>query len=233
MSTVASTAGAVEEDSSPRALGERDRRFWRRHPGDVARLVARSTLLVLVLIVTAAVPEALRDVSQNVVDLFGELPDAVRYALIGLAQLTIVAIPLAVIAWLILRRSWLETALVVGAGAVGGIVMALLTDWLARAAPPVPASGLDSASFLPTDFPSSAYLAALVAGAATASPLMPDAWRRTSWLAVAVAVVVRFMSATETPVNVVVTVVLGSVVGSVGARRVRFTASPTGRRLVA
>ena len=106
--------------------------------------------------------------------------------MIGLAQLTIVAIPLAVIAWLFLRRSWLETAMVVGAGAVGGIVMALLTDWLVRAAPPVP-SGLDSASFLPTDFPSSAYLAALVAGTATAAPLMPDAWRRTCWLAVTAA----------------------------------------------
>ena len=135
--------------------------------------MARSTLLLLGLIVTAAVPGTLRDISQNIVNLFGELPDAVRYALIGLAQLTIVAIPLAVIAWLILRRSWLETTMVVGAGAVGGIVMALLTNWLARAAPPVP-SGLDSASFLPTDFPSSAYLAALVAGTATAAPLMPD-----------------------------------------------------------
>ena len=214
MSTVTPTAESVEDSSAPTALNAHDRRVWRRHPGDVARLVARSTLLLLGLIVTAAVPGTLRDISQNIVNLFGELPDAVRYALIGLAQLTIVAIPLAVIAWLILRRSWLETAMVVGAGAVGGIVMALLTNWLARAAPPVP-SGLDSASFLPTDFPSSAYLAALVAGTATAAPLMPDAWRRTCWLAVTAAVVVRFMSATETPVNVIVTVLLGSVVGSV------------------
>ena len=214
LSTVAPAAGSVDDTAEPTALLERDRRVWRRHPGDVARLVARSVLLLLGLIITAAVPGTLRDISQNVVNLFGELPDAVRYALIGLAQLTIVAIPLAVIAWLILRRSWLETAMVVGAGVVGGIVMALLTDWLARAAPPVP-SGLDSASFLPTDFPSSAYLAALVAGTATAAPLMPDAWRRTCWLAVTIAVVVRFMSATETPVNVIVTVVLGSVIGSV------------------
>jgi uncharacterized membrane protein YbhN (UPF0104 family)/tRNA A-37 threonylcarbamoyl transferase component Bud32 len=215
LSSVAPTSPSLEDTSSPRALDERDRRFWRRHPGDVARLVARSILLVLMLIITAAAPGTLRDVSQNVVNLFGELPDAVRYALIGLAQLTIVAIPLAVIAWLILRRSWLETALVIGAAAVGAIVMGLLTDWLARAAPPVPVSGLDSASFLPTDFPSSAYLAALVAGTAAAAPLMPDAWRRTSWLAVVIAVGVRFMSATETPVNVVVTVLLGSVIGSV------------------
>ncbi len=202
------------EPASPRALRESDRRFWRRHPGDVARLVARSSLLVFVLIVTAAFPGTMRDLSTNLVNLFGELPNAVRYGLIGVSQLTIVVIPLAVIAWLMLRRSWLETALVVGAGAVGGIVMALLTDWLERAAPPV-AIQLDSASFLPTDFPSAAYLAALVAGTAAASPLMPDSWRRTSWIAVAVAVLVRFMSATQTPVNVVVTVLLGSVVGSV------------------
>ena len=32
MSTVASTAGAVGDTSLPTALGERDRRFWRRLP---------------------------------------------------------------------------------------------------------------------------------------------------------------------------------------------------------
>ena len=98
MSTVTPAAEWVEDSSAPTALNAHDRRVWRRHPGDVARLVARSTLLLLGLIVTAAVPGTLRDISQNIVNLFGELPDAVRYALIGLAQLTIVAIPLAVIA---------------------------------------------------------------------------------------------------------------------------------------
>ena len=210
VSTTEPTDGVPDQ-----ALGARDRRFWRRHPGDVARLVARGLVLIVLLAITAAFPGGLRNVSQNVVELFGELPNAVRYGLIGIAQITIVAIPLAVIAWLIVRRSWMETALVAGAALAGGVLMALLTGWLSRAAPPVPIPGLDSASFLPTDFPSSAYLAALVAGTATAAPLMPDAWRRASWFAVIVAVAVRFLSATQTPVNVLVTVVLGSVVGSI------------------
>ena len=199
--------------ASRRDLRAGDRQYWRRHPGDIARLAARGVVLTFMLTLTAAAPRLLRDVSENVVTLFAELPNAARYGLIGAAQLTIVAIPLAVLAWLLLRRSWLETALVVGAALAGGLVTALLGSWLARSAPSLPLE-LDSASFLPTNFPSSAYLAALVAGTAAAAPLMPDAWRRMSWAAVAVAVLARFMSATAVPVNVLTTVAIGSVVGS-------------------
>ena len=92
--------------------------------------------------------------------------------------------------------------------------MTLLTDWLVRAAPPGATSGLPSSSFLSTDFPSPAYLAALVAGAATASPLLPDAWRRVAWGGVLAAALVRFLSATQAPVSVLVTIALGAVVGS-------------------
>ncbi len=202
------------ESGSQHVLRAGDRQFWRRHPGDIARLVARSLVLLLLLLVTEAAPGIVRDVSENVVYLFGDLPNAVRYALVGAAQLTIVAIPLVVLSWLVLRRTWQETALVLGAALAGGIVMALLSGWLTRAAPPIPIADLQSASFLPTDFPSASYLSALVAGTTAAAPLMPDAWRRMSWAAVAVAVVARFMSATTVPVNVVTTVALGSVVGS-------------------
>ena len=43
---------------------------------------------------------------------------------------------------------------------------------------------------------------------------MPDQWRRVAWGGVLAAVFVRFLSATQTPVNILVTVALGGVVGS-------------------
>ncbi len=195
-------------------MGESDRRFWRRHPGDVVRLVVRSVVLAVLLALTAAFPHGVGRVSINLVDLFAELPDAFRYALVGFAQILIVAIPLAILALLYLRRSALEAAMVLGSAIAGGVLMALLTDWLVRAAPPGATSGLPSSSFLSTDFPSPAYLAALVAGAATASPLLPDAWRRVAWGGVLAAALVRFLSATQAPVSVLVTIALGAVVGS-------------------
>ena len=195
-------------------LREHDRRDWQRHPVDVARLVSRLALLVLVLVLTAAFPSALTNLSADLVRMFARMPLAVRYGLVGIAQLSILVIPVIIVAWMLLRRTRQATALVVGAAVAGGVVMVLLTDWLERAAPPTDVTDLPSESFLPTDFPSTAYLAALVAGAAVASPMMTVSWRRVAWIAVTVTAVVRVLTATQAPVSIAVTVTLGSAIGS-------------------
>jgi glycosyltransferase 2 family protein len=196
------------------ALREGDRREWQRHPVDVARLAMRLTLLAVVLALTAAFPTALTNVSLDLIELFGRMPRQLRYALVGVAQLAILIVPLVVITWLLVRRTWASTLLVVGSAVAGGIVMVLLTDWLNRAAPPTPIVDLPSNSFIATDFPSAAYLAALVAGATAASPMMTAPWRRVAWIAVGVTALVRIITATQAPVSLLVTLVLGSAVGS-------------------
>jgi glycosyltransferase 2 family protein len=196
------------------ALREGDRREWQRHPVDVARLAMRLTLLAVVLALTAAFPTALTNVSLDLIELFGRMPRPLRYALVGVAQLAILTVPLVVITWLVVRRTWAATLLVVGSAVAGGIVMVLLTDWLNRAAPPTPIIDLPSNSFIATDFPSAAYLAALVAGATAASPMMTASWRRVAWIAVGVTALVRVITATQAPVSLLVTLVLGSAVGS-------------------
>jgi uncharacterized membrane protein YbhN (UPF0104 family)/tRNA A-37 threonylcarbamoyl transferase component Bud32 len=195
-------------------LREDDRRDWRRHPVDVARMVSRLLLLVVVLAVTAAVPSALTNVSADLVRLFARMPVALRYTLVGVAQFAILLIPIVIVGWLLTRRTRKATLLVLGAGLAGGIVMLLLTDWLNRAAPPTAITDLPSSSFLPTDFPSTAYLAALVAGASAASPMMTAYWRRVAWIAVGVTALVRLFTATEAPVSLAVTLTLGSAIGS-------------------
>ena len=195
-------------------LREHDRRDWQRHPVDVARLVSRLTLLALVLVLTAAFPSALTNLSADLVRMFARMPDALRYGLVGIAQFAILLIPVIIVVWMLMRRTRQATALVVGAAVASGVVMVLLTDWLERAAPPTDVTDLPSSSFLPTDFPSTAYLAALVAGAAVASPMMTLYWRRVAWIAVTVTAVVRVLTATQAPVSIAVTVMLGSAIGS-------------------
>ncbi|MGB0112538.1 MAG: hypothetical protein WBP59_04915, partial [Ilumatobacteraceae bacterium] len=200
--------------AAPTALREGDRREWQRHPVDVARLVVRVTLLGIVLAITAAFPTALTNVSTDLVELFSRIPDPLRYALVGLAQVSIVVIPLVIVGWLLVRRTRDAALLVAGAAVGAGIIMLLLTDWLNRAAPPTTITDLPSNSFIATDFPSAAYLAALVAGASVASPLMSTFWRRIAWIAVGITAVVRVLSATQAPVSVAVTLFLGTAIGS-------------------
>ncbi|WP_158412498.1 lysylphosphatidylglycerol synthetase family protein [Ilumatobacter nonamiensis] len=195
-------------------LREQDRRDWKRHPVDVARLMVRLLMLAAVLALTAAFPTALTNVSSDLVELFSRMPTPLRYALVGFAQLSLLVIPVIVVGWLLIRRTRRATALVVGASVVSGVVMVLLTNWLTRVAPPVEITDLASSSFVATDLPSVGYLAALVAGASVASPLMSSYWRRVSWLAVGVAVAVRVLSATQAPVSIAVTVTLGAAIGS-------------------
>ncbi len=200
-------------EAAPRALAERDRRDWRRHPVDVAHLVLWAALLVLVLVLTALVPSALTNASADLVRLLGRMPDWLRYALVVSAQLLIIAIPICIVGWLLARSTRALTALVVASAVASGVVMVLITDWLTRAAPPTEITDLRSSSFIPTDFPSAAYLAGLVAGATTASPLMSASWRRVAWTGVGVAAAVRILSATQAPVSIAVTVTLGMSVG--------------------
>jgi uncharacterized protein (TIRG00374 family) len=195
-------------------LREGDRREWQRHPVDVARLSVRLALLAFVLAVTAAFPTALTNVSTDLIELFARIPRALRYLLVGVAQLTILIVPVITVVWLFTRRTRAATLLVVGAGVTGGLVMLWLTDWLNRAAPPTAIADLPSGWFVATDFPSIAYLAALVAGTTAASPMMTAQWRKIAWSAVAVTAIVRAITATQAPVSILVTVVVGSAVGS-------------------
>ena len=206
-------ASSVDEASS-HTLGESDRRFWRRHPGDVVRLVVRSVVLAVLLALTAAFPHGVGRVSINLVDLFAELPDAVPLRARRVRPDPDRRDPARDPGVAYLRRSALEAAMVLGSAIAGGVLMALLTDWLVRAAPPGAISGLPSSSFLSTDFPSPAYLAALVAGCGDRLTADARQWRRVAWGGVLAAAMVRFLSATQAPVSVLVTIALGAVVGS-------------------
>ncbi len=207
-------------------LREDDQENWRRHPGDVARLVFRSAVLLFLLAVSALAPAALRDLSGDIVEVVANLAPTLRDALVGIAQIATFSVPLAVVVWLGLRRSWSQAALTVGAGLAGAVLMALLVDWLDRAAPVEPITDLPSDWIVASQFPSISFVAGVVAGAAVSSPLLNQSWRRVAWVAVATAAAARLLTATEAPVNLAVALALGATVGSaalvaVGAPRRR------------
>ena len=167
-------------EGSSSTLGESDRRFWRRHPGDVVRLVVRSIVLVGAARPHGRVParrrpcreprRSLRRTSRRLPLRARRVrPDPDRR---DPARDPDVALPSAFRARSgdgarVGDRRW---------GAHGA------AHRLAGASRATRCDQRAAVVVVPVDrLPVPAYLAALVAGAATASPLLPDAWRRVAW----------------------------------------------------
>jgi glycosyltransferase 2 family protein len=206
-----------------------DEIVWRRHPADLARLVASLSVLAVLAILAAVEPEALTNASGDLVTFVGALPAVIKDLLEGLVQVLALAIPLALLGWGLLRRAWRPLAVVVLCLVAAAIVMSLLTGWLDRTVPPGAEAALTVDSWVTGKaFPSAAYLAALSAGVTALTPLLGRRWRRACWMGVAVLAVLRLTTAAAAPVAVGFAIVLGIAAGSlvllvVGAPSRRLT----------
>lgn len=188
---------------------------WRRHPADVARLLGSGALLLVVLLLTAVEPDALTNVSDDLVRAVDRLPPTVADAIAGILQLIAAVLPLIGIGWALVRRSWRPLVVTLVALVAASVSMALLTDWLDRVAPVSTATAELVDSWVTGQaFPSSAYLAAMAAVVTALSPLLHRRWRRALWWGVAVVALLRLATGAAVPVNVAVAVLLGIVAGS-------------------
>jgi uncharacterized membrane protein YbhN (UPF0104 family)/tRNA A-37 threonylcarbamoyl transferase component Bud32 len=188
---------------------------WRRHPADLARLLGSGALLLVVLLLAAVEPDALTNVSDDLVRAVDRLPAPVADAVAGILQLIAVVLPLIGLGWALLRRSWRPLVVTLAALVAASVTMALLTDWLDRVAPASTAAAEVVDSWVTGQaFPSSAYLAAAAAVVTAISPLLHRRWRRTLWGAVAFLAVLRLATGAAVPVNVAVAVLLGILAGS-------------------
>ena len=188
---------------------------WRRHPADLARLVAVALVLGVVLVLTAVEPGALTDLSDDLVDAVRRLPASARGLVAGTLQVVAFVLPVVGVVWAAIRRSWRPLAEALVALVVAAVPMALLTDWLDRAAPPQVRATAEADSWLTGQaFPSAAYLAALSAVVTAVSPLLHRRWRRTLWFLVGLAAFLRMTTAAAVPVNVAIAVLMGVAAGS-------------------
>lgn len=188
---------------------------WRRHPADLARLVAASLALTAVLVLTAVEPDALTNLSDDLVDAARHVPASARSLVAGVLQVGALALPLVGLIWACLRRSWRPLLVTLAAALVAAVAMALLTDWLDRVAPARVAAAQGADSWITgRAFPSSTYLAAMAAVVIAVSPLLHRRWRRTLWLGVGLVAALRMITAAAVPVSVLIAVLVGVVVGS-------------------
>jgi undecaprenyl-diphosphatase len=184
-----------------------------RHPGDVIRLIAGSTVLACSLVVSVAARHWLLGPAAPVPGSLGSgLPSTV---LTGIVQVACVAAAALVVA-ATLRRRWfgllgrLTLAAVVAAGVTTVIFWllrgqhpAVLTDKLGRG------SWLASAAF-----PEPALIASTAAVIVAASPWMSRPWRRAAWLALLLVAVARIVTGTVLPMELIIAIATGVTAGA-------------------
>jgi uncharacterized membrane protein YbhN (UPF0104 family) len=183
-----------------------------RHPGDVIRLIAGSILLLVSLVASKAASHWLLGPDAAVGGIgFGTASDV----LTGVVQVACVAAAALVVAATLWHRRFrlllgLAAGAAVAAGVTAGILLLLgdrhpaaLTDNLAHG------SWLASAAF-----PGPPLIAGAVAVIVAASPWLSRSWRRAAWLTLLLVVVVRLVTGTVLPMELLLAFATGLTVGA-------------------
>ena len=183
-----------------------------RHPGDVIRLIAAGTVLLVSLVASKAAHRWLLgpDAAAG-----GVGSGSASTVLTGIVQVACVAAAALVVAATLRRRRFrllggLAAAAAVAAGITVGIFWLAvdlhtdaLTDNLARG------SWLASAAF-----PEPLLIAGATAVIVAASPWLSRPWRRAAWLTLLLVVVVRLVTGTVLPMELIIAIATGVTAGA-------------------
>ena len=183
-----------------------------RHPGDVIRLIAGSILLLVSLVASAAAARWLLGVDAPV---GGIAYGPASRVLTGIVQVAFVAAAaLAVAATLWHRRFRLLLGLAAGAAVAAGVAAGILL-LLGDRHPAALTDNLAHGSWLASAaFPGPALIAGAVAVIVAASPWLSRPWRRAAWLTLLLVVVVRLVTGTVLPMELLLAFATGLTVGA-------------------
>lgn len=188
---------------------------WQRHPADAARL-AFALLVGLGLVLLGLVyRNTVVGLAADLVRLVDNVPGWLTSFVVGLLQLLAVVAPVVIVVGLAARRRFRVLSVLVAAAVLAGVSMALIDIWAGDRVPDVVQLNdrVDSWLFDAT-FPTGAYLAALTAVVTAGSPWLRRPWRRAAWWAVALAGLLRVLTATEVPFSLGLLIAVGSAAGS-------------------
>src|SRR6266480_3536060 len=185
-----------------------------RHPGDVIRLIAAGFVLSGALAVTAVTHATYAAASAVAVTAVAPATLAGR-VLAGLVQVVFAgAAVAAVVIALRYRRFRLLAGLAAGA-VVAGAVLAGIVQLAGGERPRALAAGAGSWSWLTgASLAGPALGAAAVACTVAAAPWLSRPWRRTAWIMLWLAAVIRLITGTASPMEVVLEFAAGVTVGA-------------------
>src|SRR6266480_3550447 len=180
-----------------------------RHPGDVIRLIIAGLVLAGALAVTAATHATYAGASAVAVSAVAPSTGAGR-VLAGLVQVVFAAAAVTAVAITLRHRRVRLLASLAGVAVVAGAVLTGIVQLAGGERPRALAAGAGHWPWLTgASIVGPALLAAAVAGTVAAAPWLARPWRRTAWAALWLAAVVRLITGTASPVEVVVAFAAG------------------------
>jgi undecaprenyl-diphosphatase len=185
-----------------------------RHPGDVIRLIIAGLVLAGALAVTTAAHATYAGASAVAVT--AVVPSTVAgRVLAGLVQAAFVIAAVAALAVTLRYRRFRLLASLAGVAVLAGAVVAGIIQLAGGARPRALAAGAGQWSWLTgASLVGPVLLAAAVAGTVAAAPWLSRPWRRTAWILLWLAAVMRLVTGTAAPAEVVVAFAAGVTVGA-------------------
>ena len=185
-----------------------------RHPGDVIRLIIAGLVLAGTLAVTVATHATYAGASAAAVTAVAP-PALAGRVLAGLVQVVLVTAAAAALVLTLRYRRFRLLASLAGGAVVASAVVIGIIDLAGGQRPRDLATGAGQWPWL-TDasLAGPALLAAAVAVTVAAAPWLSRPWRRTAWTTLWLAAVVRLITGTASPMEVVLGFAVGVTVGA-------------------
>jgi uncharacterized protein (TIRG00374 family) len=183
-----------------------------RHPGDAIRLIMSGTVLVASVAAALVFPERL--LGSRATTVSGVEPStAAGELLIGLVQVAAVAGLVAVAAALLRRGRFRLLGTLAGGAVLAGLAFTAIEHLLGKVAPAdLSANIARDALFGSAAFPTPAFLAGAAAVTVAIAPWLTHPWRRAAWIALTLAALLRLITGTVLPMELVLAFATGAVV---------------------
>jgi undecaprenyl-diphosphatase len=210
---------ATPQDVQQEALGEvrlRDLHEPRvvRTPVDISHLAGFLGLFLVGLALATFADRTMAGFEADLVELVANIPTGVNLAILLATQVLylVAAIGTPIALWVARRRR------TVGMGALAIVLAMAALIGLERVLPTrtgTPPPDIDTDPLLDEGWPSTPVLSAFAAALVVVGPEVSRRWRRASWLFLVVLAGMRIITADDVPLDVLLAVAVGGVVGTV------------------
>jgi len=210
---VSANVSGVDETAAQLDLAARRYEKWAA--GDRIRLVVGLVVLSFGLFLAAVAQNTIGGAEADLVAWFNRIPDRTIGLVVGTGQLIVIVVPLAVWALLLWRRHFrLWGMQVLAMNAASWTLTLIESRYADRLGVIEDTHAITRGWVANTGFPTSSAIAASAAFVTVSAPWLSQRWRRATWSTLIVLVLLRIVASGEPPLDILVAVAMGMVVGS-------------------